>query len=238
VRAPGVACDSRNGRTGARPGRSSTRTGPGGTCVLPWTRRPGPGGDESLRLRLLDTDSLTAPLPSRSLLSLRLRVVTMDSARMGPFKVLACPSPNTYRLAVNRSRCCLLGRVFPEFKIQRLRPHLRGFAGRGRPPSAAWDPAAPALQTPLNFLPPAAARAGALGAPRRVRAACTCCFAFRIFWIFIVASTVALLREKTKTKLPTHRNCRRLDKYSSIVFSIINQTFLVLFFLRKNTPAH
>jgi hypothetical protein len=89
VRAPGVACDSRNGRTGARPGRSSTRTGPGG-CVLPWTRRPGPGGDESLRLRLpgLDTDSLTAPIPSRSLLSLRLRVVTMDSARMGPFKVL------------------------------------------------------------------------------------------------------------------------------------------------------
>jgi hypothetical protein len=39
---------------------------------------------------------------------------------------------------------------------------------------------------------------------------CTCGFAFRIFWIFIVAST--LLGERTKTKLPTYRNCRRFDK--------------------------
>ena len=41
---------------------------------------------------LLDTEH--SPLPSRSLLSPRW---------MGPFKVLACPAPNTYRLDLTSS---------------------------------------------------------------------------------------------------------------------------------------
>jgi hypothetical protein len=79
-----------------------------------------------------------APLPSRSLLSSRLT---------GPFKVLACPVPNTYRLDVPAT-----WRVFPKLNVERLRPsrYLRGSAGRD-PPAAAKDPGAPAVQELLNF---------------------------------------------------------------------------------------
>ena len=87
-------------------------------------------GDEVL----LDTEH--APLPSRSLLSPRW---------MGPFKVLACPAPNTYRLDVPAT-----WRVFPEFNVERLRPYLRGPAVPA-PPAAAGDPAAPAVQEILKF---------------------------------------------------------------------------------------
>ena len=62
-------------------------------------------GDEVL----LDTEH--TPLPSRSLLSPRW---------MGPFKVIACPAPNTYRLDIPAS-----WRVCPEFNVERLRPYLR-----------------------------------------------------------------------------------------------------------------
>ena len=39
---------------------------------------------------------------------------------MGPFKVIACPAPNTYRLDIPAS-----WRVCPEFNVERLRPYLR-----------------------------------------------------------------------------------------------------------------
>ena len=74
-------------------------------------------GDEVL----LDTEH--TPLPSRSLLSPRW---------MGPFKVLACPAPNTYRLDIPAS-----WRVCPEFNVERLRPYLR------RSAAAADDPVVP-----------------------------------------------------------------------------------------------
>ena len=62
-------------------------------------------GDEVL----LDTEH--TPLPSRSLLSPRW---------MGPFKVLAIPAPNTYRLDIPAT-----WRTCPEFNVERLRPYLR-----------------------------------------------------------------------------------------------------------------
>jgi hypothetical protein len=74
-------------------------------------------GDEVL----LDTEH--TPLPSRSLLS---------SRWMGPFKVLACTAPNTYRLDIHA-----VWRVFPEFNVERLRPYLRRpdhMGGDSRPP--------------------------------------------------------------------------------------------------------
>ena len=83
-------------------------------------------GDEVL----LDTEH--APLPSRSLLSPRW---------MGPFKVLACAAPNTYRLDVPAT-----WRVFPEFNVQRLRPYRRAL-----PDAAAEGPAVPAVQDLLKF---------------------------------------------------------------------------------------
>ena len=51
---------------------------------------------------------------------------------MGPFKVLACTAPNTYRLAVPPA-----WRAFDEFNVDRLKGYLR------RPPEAApgADPA-------------------------------------------------------------------------------------------------
>ena len=62
-------------------------------------------GDEVL----LDTEH--TPLPSRSLLSPRW---------MGPFKVLARPAPNTYRLEIPATwRAC------DEFNVERLRPYHR-----------------------------------------------------------------------------------------------------------------
>ena len=76
-------------------------------------------GDEVL----LDTEH--SPLPSRSLLSPRW---------MGPFKVLACPAPNTYRLDLPSS-----WRVFNEFNVDRLRPYVRRPAHLGGEP----DPPAP-----------------------------------------------------------------------------------------------
>jgi hypothetical protein len=45
---------------------------------------------------------------------------------MGPFKVLACPAPNTYRLALPSS--C---RVFNEFNVDRLRPNVRRLSHLG-----------------------------------------------------------------------------------------------------------
>jgi hypothetical protein len=62
-------------------------------------------GDEVL----LDTEH--TPLPSRSLLSPRW---------MGPFKILASPAPNTYRLDIPAT-----WRTHPEFNVERLRPYLR-----------------------------------------------------------------------------------------------------------------
>jgi hypothetical protein len=74
-------------------------------------------GDEVL----LDTEH--TPLPSRSLLSPRW---------MGPFTVLACTAPNTYRLDIPAA-----WRVFPEFNIERLRPYFR------RPDSLGGDAGPP-----------------------------------------------------------------------------------------------
>ena len=62
-------------------------------------------GDEVL----LDTEH--TPLPSRSLLSPRW---------MGPFRILARTAPNKYTLDIPAT-----WRIFPEFKVERLRPHLR-----------------------------------------------------------------------------------------------------------------
>jgi hypothetical protein len=70
---------------------------------------------------LLDTEH--TPLPSRSLLSPRW---------MGPFTVLACTAPNTYRLDIPAA-----WRVFPEFNVERLRPYLR------RPDSLGGDAGPP-----------------------------------------------------------------------------------------------
>jgi hypothetical protein len=64
---------------------------------------------------------------------------------MGPFEVLACPAPNTYRLDVPAT-----WRVFPEFNVERLRPYLRGPAVPA-PPAAVGDPAAPAVHELLKF---------------------------------------------------------------------------------------
>jgi hypothetical protein len=64
-----------------------------------------------------------APLSSRSLFSPRW---------MGPFKVLACPAPNTYRLDVPAT-----WRVIPKFKVEHLRPYLRGSACRYPPTQAS-----------------------------------------------------------------------------------------------------
>jgi hypothetical protein len=64
---------------------------------------------------------------------------------MGPFKVLACQAPNTYRLDVPATL-----RVFPEFNVECLRSYLRGPAVPA-PPAAAVDPAAPAVQELLKF---------------------------------------------------------------------------------------
>jgi uncharacterized protein (DUF2249 family) len=61
-------------------------------------------GDEVL----LDTEH--SPLPLRSLLSPRW---------MGPFKVLACQAPNTYRLDLPSS-----WRVFNKFNVDRLWPYI------------------------------------------------------------------------------------------------------------------
>jgi hypothetical protein len=69
---------------------------------------------------LLDTEH--TPLP-RSLLSPRW---------MGPFTVLACTAPNTYRLDIPAA-----WRVFPEFNVERLRPYLR------RPDSLGGDAGPP-----------------------------------------------------------------------------------------------
>jgi hypothetical protein len=69
-------------------------------------------------------DTEHTPLPSRSLLSPRW---------MGPFKVLACPAPNTYRLD---SDIPATWRICPEFNVERLRPYLRcpDHLGGDRPP--------------------------------------------------------------------------------------------------------
>jgi len=80
-------------------------------------------GDEVL----LDTEH--TPLPSRSLLSPRW---------MGPFKVLARPAPNTYRLDIPAT-----WRVFPEFNVERLRPYRRRPAHLGGDPDAG--PPAPVV---------------------------------------------------------------------------------------------
>ena len=80
-------------------------------------------GDEVL----LDTEH--TPLPSRSLLSPRW---------MGPFKVLACPAPNTYRLDIPAG-----WRTFPEFNVERLRPYLRRPATLGGEPPPPSPVAAP-----------------------------------------------------------------------------------------------
>jgi hypothetical protein len=75
-------------------------------------------GDEVL----LETEH--TPLPLRLLLSPRW---------MGPFKVLACPAPNTYRLDHSSS-----WRVFNKFNVDRLRPYVRStthLGGETGPPA-------------------------------------------------------------------------------------------------------
>jgi hypothetical protein len=52
---------------------------------------------------------------------------------MGPFKMLACPAPNTYHLDIPSS-----WRVFEEFTIDRLRPYVR------RPPHLGGETGPPA----------------------------------------------------------------------------------------------
>ena len=80
-------------------------------------------GDEVL------PDTKHTALPSRSLLPPRW---------MGPFRVLARTAPNTYRLDIPAT-----WRVFPEFNVECLRPHLRrpdslgGDSDAGPPPPAA-----------------------------------------------------------------------------------------------------
>jgi hypothetical protein len=87
---------------------------------------------------LLDTKH--TPLPSRSLLSPRW---------MGPFKVLASPASNTYRLDLPSS-----WRVFNEFNVDRLSPYVRRPAHLGVEP----DPPAPVVGADPGWS--AGARAG------------------------------------------------------------------------------
>jgi hypothetical protein len=56
---------------------------------------------------------------------------------MGPFKVLACPAPNTYRLDIPAT-----WRICPEFNVERLRPYLRRpdhLGGDLPPPPLRWQ---------------------------------------------------------------------------------------------------
>ena len=54
---------------------------------------------------------------------------------MGPFKVLACTAPNTYRLDIPAT-----WRVFPEFNVERLRPYRRRPACLGGDSDAGPQP--------------------------------------------------------------------------------------------------
>ena len=63
---------------------------------------------------------------------------------MGPFRVLACTAPNTYRLDLPAT-----WRIFPEFSVERLRLYLRrldrlgGDSDAGLPPPAAGPDGVP-----------------------------------------------------------------------------------------------
>jgi hypothetical protein len=114
-------------------------------------------GDEVL----LDTEH--APLPPRSLLSPRW---------MGPFKVLACPAPNTYRLSPESMSRRRRGASSPNSKSNVCAPtcaaarvRRSGPARCRRGPGGAGGAGA-AAQVPDALRPPA--RAGALGGPRRI----------------------------------------------------------------------
>jgi hypothetical protein len=111
-----------------------------------------PVGDEVI----LDTEH--APLPSLRLL--------LSPRWMGPFKVLACPAPNTYRLDDSAT-----WRIFPEFDVE-TSASLPARARRDGPARCRRGPGgraggAGAAQVPDALQPPA--RAGALGGPRRLR---------------------------------------------------------------------
>ncbi len=60
---------------------------------------------------------------------------------MGPFKVLACPAPSTYRLDIP-----VVWRICPEFNVERLRPYLRCPAVLG------GEPPPPPVATPDGAL--------------------------------------------------------------------------------------